>query len=266
MVYANRSLYGFYSNAGYGSGPRGYGSPSMFGRRSSARIPSKYTTGYASTYTRRKKSSNTRGFSGAVRKVIVNSADAKHFTVADDTLGLSMTHNTIYSYNLNYFIVQGDGNANRDGDAIYMSALKLRGLVRSHTTGNSYKYRIMVGWSGEEYSPAALASGNLTATEIFLPLTGTIGVVNGIVNPKAFTVLYDETHDINSVLTEVTDLNTIDATIPIKTKFYYQSAGSGYGKFKNLYLVVVPFVTGGVNGTTAAGSCNLAADLIFKSL
>jgi len=186
---------------------------------------------------------------------------AKHQT---NILSISPLHNTLYSANITASVTQGTGNTNRIGDAIRLCALKLKGFVQTPTTATGmYTYRVIVGWSGEEYSNTGLAA-QLTGGETFLPNTVTAWTPNGVINPKAFTVLYDKTFDVPTLVTTTADLASFNCTLSINQDFDYQSTASIYGKHKNLYVCVVGSVVGGTDNSTAAGVMYCAYDLIFK--
>lgn len=186
---------------------------------------------------------------------------AKHQT---GILSISPLHNTLYSANITAAVTQGTGNTNRLGDAVRLCALKLKGFVQTPTTATGmYTYRVIVGWSGEEYSNTGFAA-QLTGGETFLPNTVTAWTPNGVTNPKAITVLYDKTFDVPTLVTTTADLASFNCTLPINQDFDYQSTASIYGKYKNLYVCVVGSVVGGTDNVTAAGVVYVAYDLIFK--
>lgn len=223
-------------------------------------------------YAKSNTSSNSRygkrkSVKSDVKKTILQMAVPYHNALADATAGkANIEHNTIYSLNLTAFLTQGTGNDDRQGDQVFLEALKLRGFVRSNATANSYTYRILVGFSPKEFNFVSQSNTGLQYVNLFLPGTGGTSFVNGIINPKAFTCVYDNTVDINSLLSAVTDISSMSATIPLKKKFAYQSDASTLGKTNNLYLVLIGYVTGGVTGTTGTGDIQIATDLIFKNL
>ena len=51
------------------------------------------------------------------------------------------------TYNLTSKIVQGTSNSQREGDSVYLEALKIEGIIHSSVDSNAYKYRILVGYS-----------------------------------------------------------------------------------------------------------------------
>ena len=212
-----------------------------------------------STVMRRRPAKSRKTFAKRVRSL----APYKHNTLNDTTNQTAMTHGTIYTTNLTSKVGQGTTNTDRIGDFIHPVSLKCRGVINTPATTGAFEYRILVGYSGEEYNVSASNAGLITS-EIFLPSTGAGFTTNAIVNPKAFTCLYDEVVDINSLVATASDLKSVAFTVPLAGKFPYQSTGSVFGKVKNLYMVVIGNVIGGVVGTTATGTYLFNTDLVFQ--
>lgn len=188
---------------------------------------------------------------------------AKH---VNGNQGRSMTHNTLYTLTPTAIPTQGDSNANRDGDAIVLCALKLNGYYVSDPAAGAYAFRIIVGYTGEEYANTTFVSG-LGASELFLPTTADVVTSNGIINPKAFTVLYDEKLTLNSEIAATKSRIDYSINVPLNNqKFYYQSAASTLGKSKNLVVVICADVDAGTTGTTAVGGTSISWDFIFKNM
>jgi len=242
------------------AGKAAYGIMKMGQRQGSGKIQAtNFKAGDSLVLTKRKPVRKSR--TSFVNRVADTKA-AKHET---NRQGVSMTNNTLYTLCPTARVLQGDTNIARDGDAIILCALKLMGFYNTAATAGPYAFRIIVGYSGEEYANTVFASG-LGATEIFLPDTATAVSSNGIINPKTFTVLYDEKHTVNSNITAVIDRVDYAITVPLNNfKFPYQSAGSALGKFKNLYVVIVADVVNGVSGTTDVGGTSISWDLIYKN-
>lgn len=199
------------------------------------------------------------------KRMVYDTEQAKHYTFDVSTV---MTHNTIYTCMPTQGITQGTGISSRQGDEVYLCAIRLSGVCVTSVDENAYKYRIMVGYTGEEYTTGGIANTfpvALTSAELFLPSTGTLLPVNGLVNAKAFTCLYDEVVDINSNLADVADWTSFRTTVQLNTVFPYQAGGSVFGKTKNLVVVLTSAVAAGSAGVTSTGSIVLSADLIFKS-
>lgn len=225
-----------------------------------------YTYGKSNT-SRYAQSRPRKSIKSNVKKTILEMAAPYHSTTDDTISGKSLIeHNTIYSLNLTAFLGQGTGNDDRQGDQVFLEALKIKGFARSNSASNSYQYRVLVGYSPKEFNFTSMANTGLQQANIFLPDTIGASFANGIINPKAFTCIYDNTMVINSMLTGITDIQAFQATVPLKKKFQYQSDGSTLGKKNNLYLVLIGYVTGGVTGTTQTGDILCAADVIFKNL
>lgn len=198
----------------------------------------------------------------SMQKQIVSAMPAKHFAGEAPT---SLIHNVITTMIPTSGIIQGTGNTQRVGDSITLCALKLKGFFNTDTSANAYSYRIIIGYTGEEFSGigSTLGSG-LGATELFLQNT-TSTVITGIINPKAFTVLEDYTVDINSLIAATRDVMSYSLNVNLgDTRFVYQSNGSTQGKTRNLAIVVIGSVVAGASGVTAVGGTTLTWDLIFK--
>lgn len=227
---------------------------------------------YGRSTRRSKVSKKAMGKSkSVVKKTILSMAPTYMHQQNDSGLAQNMTMNNIYSTNITAKVTQGTLDSQRQGDEIYLTGLKVKGNFVSPTASNSYQYRVIVGWSGEEYNPTNFGSSGaatgLIAAEVFLPTTGGNYGTSAVINPKAFTVLYDQTIDLNSVLTGVSDIAGFDFYVPLSKKFPYQAGGSVYAKFKNLYLVIVSTVgTLGTPLTTASGNVNVNTVLMYKNL
>lgn len=200
-----------------------------------------------------------------VKAQMLRQIDNHHMTVSDNTNLVAATQGTLYTHNLTADIVQGTTNATRIGDKIHLVEVKLNGRYTTFATAGAYMARVLVLWSGEEVNPAGLGSG-LGFGEIFLPNTGADNVCQGIVNPKAVTIVDDFTIDVNSQITAVTDIVSFTRNIKIDQNFLYQATASVYGKTRSLYMVVVAFVNGGTPATTGCGNIAIATDVVFKPL
>lgn len=196
------------------------------------------------------------------KRKVENTKPAKHYTVG---LGqATMLHNSWYTASPTYGVTQGDTNANRDGDSIYIEALKIKGFYSSDVADKCYSMRLIVGWSDVETGSATLTLAGLTSANIFLPGTDVNWAPNGIVNPKALTTLYDQTFDVQSSITGVADNQSFMETIQIQKPFVYKSSADTFGKNRNLVILVLAAINGGTSGTTDAGDVYMAYDLIFK--
>lgn len=229
-------------------------------------LPSRTQTGYkrsrslTSTVTERKRK---RKGNKSFKNRLYDSMAAKHATGYQ---GVGMTAGTLYTMIPTALPTQGDTNASRDGDAIVLCGLKLKGLYNTNTTAEAYSFRIIVGYTGEEYSNTTFSSG-LGSSELFHTGTSTGYASNGIINPKAFTCLYDEKFTLNSEITAVRSRVDYEINVPLDNQtFYYQAAASALGKTKNLAVVIVADSIGGTSGTTDVGGTTISWDFIYKNM
>jgi len=263
MVYAPPMPYNPFGGINpYALGITGLGLASMYSQKNAGRTAvgrRSFSGGGTNTLVRHKRKSFKKGKSFRMRVLAIE--PAKHYSYQPNQS--PMTQNTLYTTIPTAGIVQGTSNATRIGDAISVEALKIRGQFQSAVAANLYSYRIIVGWTGEEFPLGTAFGSGLGVTEVFLPFT-TLVTVLSIVNPKAFTVLHDETIDINSSIPDTSEVVSFGTTVPIHQKFSYQSTASAQGKTKNLAVIIVGFVAGGATGVTSVGSCFTAMDLIFK--
>jgi hypothetical protein len=215
--------------------------------------------GFSATRTMTKRRKRRGAYSKTFKARVRDIPPAKHHSGISETV---ITDNQIFTMGITQGVGPGTGNNQRIGDSIFLEALKINGHFQSSEVSNGYKYRILVGYSGEEYGTLVLASGNLNTGELFLPSGGEN--VNKIVNPKSFTAIYDEVVDINSQIEGDGTIQSFRATIPLKRNFDYQQATSVYGKTVNLYVVVIGYAIGTVDASPI-GAIYLTYDLIYKN-
>lgn len=246
-----------------GAAAMAYGA-SRFRRKSAV-----YTTQNNSQLSVMKRRRRRYGSRSSFKSKLLGSTPAKHCTTDDNQTGVvGGLHNGIYTCNLTAGIIAGTGDDQRVGDAVQLSALKINGLLSTVLASTaSCQYRVIVGYSGEEYNvPNTLSSAGLTSTELFHTGTGATWKITAIINPKAFTVLDDRIFTLNNSISGVADIQEFAYTIPVPTSFNYQSNGSVFGKTRNLYLVWIPCILNGAAGVTNAGNVALSSDLIFKQV
>lgn len=232
-----------------------YGNPMPLGSYNGTRMAPQ-SNGFVS---RRRGRKPKRTF----KNVLYKNLAAKH---DNGEQGIAMVHNSIYTCNLTYRISQGTTNSTRIGDSIVLCGLKVKGFYTGETTANGYGFRFIVGYSGEEYSTGVFTTSGLTTTELFLPNTTTNSTTISQINPKAFTVLYDERLTCNSQISAVKDRVDYNFYVPLNnTSFQYQSSGGSLGKNKNLYMIMIADVLGGTTGVTAAGGSTMTWDFVYKN-
>lgn len=236
-----------------------YGYMTMFPSRTNQPLRTARSRTMVMTENKRKRKQGRNSF----KNQLYNNLAAKHITGEQ---GVTMTHNSLFTLTPTAIPTQGDANNSRDGDAIVLCALKLNGFYNTDVVDGPYSFRIIVGFTGEEYANTSFGSG-MGLADLFLPSTGTVVTNNGIINPKAFTVLHDEKFTVNSEIDSTRSRVDYSIYVPFNNqKFYYQSAASALGKTKNLVVVVCADVVGGTTGTTAVGGTSISWDFIFKNM
>jgi len=254
-----------FSKAGYRTGALGLGARGLYdmynggrvGTQSARRTRFRGSSTQTETKDKRRKVTGGSTFKDRVLKL----AEAKHFT---DGQIVPLVHSIGQTYNVTAQIVQGVSINSRIGDKIYLAALKIKGSYQAPDTSGAYTFRIIVGYSGEEYAQPGFAGGllGLTNQEIFHNATTNSWASNGIINPKAFSMVYDERFDINSLTEDTAEVRSFSFDVQLKKEFPYAPATGEFGKFKNLYIWVVADRVGAGN----SGTLVIAHDLIFKDM
>lgn len=261
MVYANNNLMS--NSALVANALLPYGYSKLLRVMNPPRSSTALRTGRSRTLTMTKTRKKKRFGRSSFKDQLYNNLAAKH---VNGEQGVTMTHNTLYTLTPTAIPTQGDANSSRDGDAIVLCALKLNGFYNTDVAAGPYCFRVIVGFTGEEYSNTTFTSG-MGLSDLFLPATGTVVSNNGIINPKAFTVLHDEKFTVNSEIAATRSRLDYSIYVPFNNqKFYYQSAASTLGKTKNLVVVICADIVGGTTGTTAVGGTSVSWDFIFKNM
>jgi len=185
----------------------------------------------------------------AVKRMIGQVVETKQLALGWTNLFPIADVNKAWAINLTAKITQGTADGNRVGDSILLKSLHIFWTCLTNTNATFYRYRLIIGWSGEEYNTAQFSISNLTVPEILVS-SGPAEACSGIVNTKAFTAIYDAFVDINSQIDTIAEGKTVRINLNLKgLKFNYQSAGSVYGKTKNLYAVIIPNYQGAAPST-----------------
>ena len=229
----------------------------------SQRQQQRQRNGYSYTKTTTKRKRPSYSSVQSFKKAVKQTESARHYT---GTNPLGLTQGTGLTLIPTTGIVQSNANNGRTGDSVTLCALKVRGFFNTAASSGAYFYRILVGYTGEEYNiPSTFSSAGLTATEVFLSNTASGFSALGIINPKAFTLLHDEIVTINSSIAASLDGQTYEFTVGLNnTTFNYQADASVQGKTRNLAIYIVGGVAGGTNGVTSAGGTTISWDLVYK--
>lgn len=254
MVYANP--YSKYIGAGLGTALLGLQPSGVSSRNGFAK-----SYGGGRSTVRSKKRKRGMGLSAMVKGIVNGMSETKHFTA---TLATNVLHGNLYSYCFTTHVVQGNAEGQREADAITLSYLKVRMLITTAAASAGFTYRVIVCYNHQEVDPAFVTAGGLVSADVFFPNNAGTDAF-AVTNPKACSVLYDAYVDVNSLVAATSDIVSHCFTVSLKdVKFPYVAAGNKYGKYKNLFLVVVPYINGGVVNTTAAGNVSFNFDFAYK--
>lgn len=214
---------------------------------------------YTTVVTKRKKGRYGRvSFQAKVRRTM----EAKHYA---NSYPINLTHNVIYTCFPTRGIFQGNAANQREGDAIHLEAIKIKGQFNTAELAEGYRLRVIVGYSSEENAAANNetfpVSPGLSQNELFITNTAANGNINGVINPKACTVVYDNTWDVNSQVDNASTVCTHDIFISLQKKFPYQAYQSTFGKNTNLFITVIGDSTAQQG---VVGQLIQSYDLIFK--
>lgn len=202
-----------------------------------------------------------------IKKVIHKDDDAHHAVIAQNNQVLGA--NTMYTSSLFTEIAQGTSNATRVGDAIWLEALKVRLNFYGSATSNTVLIRFLIVKSGIEIAGGVsglwqTGGTGLSTGNVFLNTAVTTPAIDGIIDPKKVTVLYDKVVELTPRISGQVVVHNHNMTIPLKTKHVYQVGNSGYAKMKQIYCIAVPYQLGATTGA-AIGTIDMSSDIIFKN-
>lgn len=229
-------------------------------------------------------------FATKVKNVIKKVAEPKHY---NGTATHDIYHSKVYSKNLISPVTTGSTAVNREGDRIYVDALKLSGWY-SYQPGNPFPdgqlCRLMViastqqpGQTGYDWLDSSGTGWN----------NGQLGYGSGyqdfpslIIDPKLATVLYDNTFTMtpemnsayalttngtNNIPSGVSSLATnrlypLRKTVKIGRTINFRTGLSSVSK-QNLFLLFGAIsTTTGASTASNIGYLTMSTDLIFKEL
>lgn len=165
----------------------------------------------------------------------------------------SALHNTIYSFNPLSVIVPGTGSSQRIGAGIRLKGFSFKFNVTNLNAGfnNQAMWRILLVAStyqgGLPNFGSVLNSGHL-----FYSTTG-LDFTAAHVDSRIAKVVCDELITVTPTISAATAARSgfIDCSLDIPYEF---QTTSSYGVNSNLYVVVIPHIAGGVNGSTVVGN------------
>jgi len=199
----------------------------------------------------------------SLKQVMRSMESAHHLAIGDNTNSVNLTHNTFTTCNVLNSLAQGALTFQRTGDTVFLETLKVRMFWDGPTvSSNGLQLRIFVLYHDDFYANSSFASG-LVLGDLAVGTTGTARAATTIIDPKKATVIYDEVVLLDQSIANVADTALINFNVKVNKAFNFVPA-TQEGKDRNLYIVLVPSIAGGVTGTTACGAIYCNFDMIFK--
>jgi len=220
--------------------------------------PTSQTMNYTRNGSKRYKRGNT------LTQAIRNNASPMHLAIGDGVNAVELKHNKVQTQNLLNFLVQGDTQYNRTGDNVYLETIKINATWEGPSvSSNGTTLRMMIVMHDDFFASNYITATGLLIGDLNMTGTGIARTPSMITDPKKCTVLDDRTFTLNQSLAGVSEKCDIVYNVPLKRSFVFQP-GTQEGKDRNLYLVVVADISGGINDTTVCGQLYINQDLIYK--
>lgn len=196
-----------------------------------------------------------RNFVKAVKSIALRSMETKSYFY---NVSGSLVHQVPKSYNLNYYIGQGTADNARIGDEIFIRGISVRLAVNDTTSNGTHRYHVYILKSKTDIYLTSHAYGDIYKNISLDPTTD-------VIDTEKVTVVSKRVVTIENRISGAALQRSVRMWVNLKnTKFKFQGDNSGYGKFFNYFLVVVPYANGGTIGTTGAGSVFGHAQVYFK--
>lgn len=197
------------------------------------------------------------------RSIQALAPDTKIYENNSAITAANFLHNTIYTTNILYNITQGTADSNRIGDRVHIKHASLKFLIDTGLGDNLIApcyVRFMLVASTKQSSATAFTAG-LGSTDLFYTNSGV--QANARINPHLAKVMCDEIVYINSTVAAASGLGYGHIECPVNSFFEYQPS-AGYGQAANLYLIAIPYTSGGTTGTTKVGTFNWSSAVAFS--
>lgn len=185
-----------------------------------------------------------------------------------DTSGYSsLTHNTLYTYNLLSGITQGDDEEHRTGDHIGIKSAHLKLHLMGHSSGtfDPLKFRVMVVKSKVADAQGGWKSAHLGTSAIFWDNPSELLLATICFNQCS--ALYDNIITISPTAGTTSQPQKIGKFVEIPFKlpssFVYDEVAGNVGKFANYYVVVIPHQERASTGSTVLGDLQSTTCISF---
>lgn len=194
----------------------------------------------------------------SIQNLVRNTLLENKQKLAIDRGEISMTHNTLYTFNPFGNIPISTGDNSRVSDTIHVKSVKISGTI--NTLNFAAKDTDVIArflWikhDAEYLSGSSLFSAGLGSSELFLE--GTSTMLHGIIDSDRCTVLADKTFRMPHYISSIAHQQKFDFDMPIGAsgiKMQYKTPTSNYGKTYNYYLVGMVAAYGKVSGVTVIG-------------
>lgn len=206
-------------------------------------------------------------------KSAIRSLESAQHSVNPDSVckQTPVLHNTVYTHNVTAQVILGTGNNLRTNETIYLDAIKLNawwGSSAALTLGQ--KVRVSLYWADYTYNGGGTSFGTGIGLSAFAlqtaggTSTGTQLTPNFLPDPKKITMIYDEIITVNQQTAATSDVESLNATVPLKRSFNY-TPQTVYGSDRNLYLMVCAASVNGSAGVTNQGDIYISYDMIFRN-
>lgn len=205
---------------------------------------------------------------GKTKRSIGISPDGRLYVKQSNVAVANFLHNTIYTHNVMLGIAQGTTQSTRLGNEVFVKNIQCSFWVDTFgaVAGMSgISLRIMLVALTQQYTAVDFTSG-VGSSDMFFGSATLLTVARP--DPRLCRVLCDDVVHIQpSVPTGVGANGVLKAFsfgCAVNQPFEYR-AGTNFGSAANLYLIAIPCVSGGVNGTTTVAAFGADTVVSFTS-
>lgn len=192
----------------------------------------------------------------AVKRELAKQEEIKTYS-GEVAGGTVLKHNTIYCIAPQRLLGQGTNSDQRIGQQIYLRYIRLQGLISNLTTQPAVRFRFLC-IRAQKDMPTIFTTwsdlGGLGSSELFYPSPSAL--VNSVINNKleGIQILEDQQITVRSPAGGgVKDQRfTFDCRVMKKCTYKTQSFQDW-----NYYMVLIPYVDGGMTNTTVVGKVDL---------
>lgn len=252
----NRAQYSPYNYLG---GLAMYGGNTMFSGKTGQRT--RFGGSYTRTTTKRRKpQGNKYGLKTAIRSM----ESALHLsTPGTGSNYFSATHNTVYSQNCTYNITQGTAQSNRQGDSVFLCALKFSGFHEGPVAlQDGLVFRVLVHYADPYSGSSTFNSLVIGSGDLFIATNQYSST--SIIDPKKVYCVYDKTIEVQPSVTNTYTGTNFNGTVSLNKAINFLP-GTNEVNPRQLYITIIPSIANGTTGVTSCGKFAVSTDLIFKN-